>query len=82
MGKTFAEKILSLKSGRDVSAGDIVIVTPDYCLSHENAASVSQTFSKLAQRVWDPSRIVITIDTRFRLRRRAMPTFMLKSAAL
>lgn len=62
MGKTFAEKILSLKSGRDVSAGDIVIVTPDYCLSHENAASVSQTFSKLAQRVWDPSRIVITID--------------------
>ena len=62
MGKTFAEKILSLKSGRDVSAGDIVIVTPDYCLSHENAASVSQTFSKLAQRVWDPSRIVITLD--------------------
>ena len=62
MGKTFAEMILSLKSGRDVSAGDIVIVTPDYCLSHENAASVSQTFSKLAQRVWDPSRIVITID--------------------
>lgn len=62
MGKTFAEKVLSLKSGRDVSAGDIVIVTPDYCLSHENAASVSQTFSKLAQRVWDPSRIVITLD--------------------
>ena len=61
MGKTFAEKILSLKSGRDVSAGDIVIVTPDYCLSHENAASVSQTFSKLAQRVCVSSRILFSI---------------------
>lgn len=62
MGKTFAEKILSLKSGRDVSAGDIVVVTPDYCISHENAASISQTFSKLAQNVWNPDKIVITLD--------------------
>lgn len=62
MGKTFAEKILSLKSGREVRAGDIVTVTPDYCISHENAASVSSTFLKLGRRVWDPSRIVITLD--------------------
>ncbi|MCD7754916.1 MAG: 3-isopropylmalate dehydratase large subunit [Firmicutes bacterium] len=62
MGKTFAEKILSLKSGRDVCAGDLVTVTPDYCISHENCASISQTFAKLADRVWDPNKIVITLD--------------------
>ena len=62
MGKTFAEKLLSVKSGRDVYAGDIVIVSPDYCISHENAASVSKTFKKIASQVWDPDRIVITLD--------------------
>lgn len=62
MGKTFAEKILSLKSGREVSAGDIVVVEPDYCISHENAASISKTFSRLSDHVWDPARIVITLD--------------------
>lgn len=62
MGKTFAEKILSVKSGRDVHAGDIVVVTPDYCINHDNAADVCRTFSKLSQRVWDPDRIVITLD--------------------
>ncbi len=62
MGKTFAEKLLSLKSGRDVYAGDIVVVSPDYCISHENSASVSQTFARIADKVWDPERIVITLD--------------------
>lgn len=62
MGKTFAEKILSIKSGRDVYAGDIVVVSPDYCINHENAADVSRTFAKIADRVWDPERIVITLD--------------------
>lgn len=62
MGKTFAEKMLSIKSGRDVHAGDIVIVSPDYCINHENAADVSRTFAEIADRVWDPDRIVITLD--------------------
>lgn len=62
MGKTFAEKFFSIKSGRDVSAGDIVVVEPDYCISHDNAASISQTFSGLTQRVWNPEKIVITLD--------------------
>ncbi len=62
MGQTFAEKVLSIKSGRKVWAGDIVVVTPDYCLSHENASSISQTFEKIAAHVWDPDRIVITLD--------------------
>ena len=46
MGKTFAEKVLSKASGRDVKAEDVVIVQPDFCMSHENASSVSQTFKK------------------------------------
>ncbi len=62
MGKTFAEKILSRKAGREVRAGDIVVVSPDYCISHENSASICTTFSSLTDRVWDPSKIVITLD--------------------
>ncbi len=63
MGKTFAEKILGKASGRDVKAGDIVTVYPDFCLSHENAASISSTFKKIGvDKVFDPERIVIVLD--------------------
>ncbi|MCD8168436.1 MAG: hypothetical protein LUE94_03790 [Clostridiales bacterium] len=62
MGQTFAEKLLSKKAGRNASAGDIVIVSPDYCISHENASSISQTFYKITHKVWDPDRIVLTLD--------------------
>lgn len=62
MGKTFAEKLLSKKAGRNASAGDIVIVSPDYCISHENASSISQTFYKITNKVWNPDRIVLTLD--------------------
>lgn len=62
MGQTFAEKLLSKKSGRTVYAGDIVIVSPDYCISHENASAVSQTFYKITDKVWDPGKIVLTLD--------------------
>ena len=61
--KTFAEKLLSIKSGRDVYAGDLVFVSPDYCISHENASAVACAFNKLdAPGLFDPSRIVITFD--------------------
>ena len=63
MKKTFAEKILSNASGEDARAGDIVVVRPDFCMSHENASSVSRTFQKIGlKKVWDPSRIVIIFD--------------------
>lgn len=63
MGKTFAEKALGRAAGREVRAGDIVTVYPDFCLSHENAASVSRTFKSTgAQKVYDPDRIVIVFD--------------------
>ena len=63
MGKTFAEKVLSLKAGRSVSAGEIVVVEPDYCMSHENASNISQIFQRIgAEKVWAPSKIVIVLD--------------------
>jgi homoaconitate hydratase family protein len=41
MGKTFAEKLLALKSGREsVEAGEIVTVHPDHLLTHDNTAAI------------------------------------------
>ena len=63
MGRTFAEKALGNAAGKIVKAGDIVTVFPDFCLSHENAASVSATFKKTGvKKVFDPDRIVIVLD--------------------
>jgi len=63
MGKTFVEKILGARAGRDVSAGDIVTVRPDRVLSHDNSAAISGHFKKLGvDKVHDPERIVIVLD--------------------
>lgn len=63
MGKTFAEKVLGRAAGREVSAGDIVIVQPDFCLSHENGAAVIKTFEKFGcPSVFDKERIVLVLD--------------------
>lgn len=63
MGKTFAEKVLGRAAGREASAGEIVIVRPDFCLSHENAAFVRRSFEAIGvSRVYDPDRIVIIFD--------------------
>ena len=41
MGKTFAEKVLAVKSGQaQVVPGQIVIVHPDHLLSHDNTAAI------------------------------------------
>ncbi|TKJ33454.1 3-isopropylmalate dehydratase large subunit [bacterium (candidate division B38) B3_B38] len=64
MGFTFAEKILAKKSGRDkAAAGEIVTVTPDRILSHDNAAAISRIFQKLGRnKVVNPDKIVIILD--------------------
>ena len=63
MKKTFAEKILSRAAGQDVKAGDIVVVEPDFCMSHENASAVSKTFESIGvDRVWNPDKIVVVFD--------------------
>lgn len=63
MGKTFAEKILASKAGKEVSAGEIVTVSPDAALSHDNSAAISEIFRKIGvEKVHDPSMLVIPLD--------------------
>lgn len=63
MSKTFVEKLMSRKAGIDVSAGEIVSVEPDYVMSHDNAAAISNTFKKIGvDKVKYPERVVIILD--------------------
>ncbi|MBE0461598.1 MAG: 3-isopropylmalate dehydratase large subunit [Candidatus Aminicenantes bacterium] len=63
MGKTFSEKLLGLKAGREVSAGDVVTVSPDYILSHDNSAAIIKEFEKLGlEKVSSPGKLVIVLD--------------------
>lgn len=63
MGRTFAEKILGSKAGKEVRAGEIVTVSPDYILSHDNSAAIIKEFKKLGlKRVRYPQKIVIILD--------------------
>lgn len=63
MGKTLTEKILGRKAGKDVRAGEVVTVAPDYVLSHDNSAAIIKEFRKLGvAKVRAPERIVIVLD--------------------
>jgi len=63
MGKTFAEKILGKKAGKDVIPGEIVDVEPDVAMSHDNTAAISKTFYEIGvDRVYDPDKHVIVLD--------------------
>ncbi len=63
MGKTFAEKVLGKSAGESVSAGQVVIVEPHFCMSHDNAAPISKTFSKIGvSKVWKPDHLVFILD--------------------
>lgn len=63
MGQTFSEKILSLKAGKEIKAGDVVTVSPDYILTHDNTAAIIKEFQKLGiQRVRCPQKLVIVLD--------------------
>ncbi|MEA2006232.1 MAG: 3-isopropylmalate dehydratase large subunit [Acidobacteriota bacterium] len=63
MGKTFSEKLLGLKTGQEVSAGDVVTVSPDCILSHDNSAAIIKEFEKLGvEKVSSPGKLVIILD--------------------
>lgn len=63
MGKTLTEKVLGRKAGRDVRAGEVVVVSPDYVLSHDNSAAIIKEFQKLGVgKVKAPDKIVIVLD--------------------
>lgn len=64
MGKTMAEKILSRASGKDVSAGDYVIVAVDKILLHDVSGPLAvQQFEKMGKdRIAHPDRTFIFLD--------------------
>jgi len=64
MGKTFSEKILALKSGKKSTvAGEIVTVSPDIVLSHDNTAAISKKFKQIGVKtVKYPGKIVVPLD--------------------
>ncbi len=64
MSATFTEKILARNAGRaSVQPGDVLDITPDVVLSHDNTAAIAQTFAQLPHgRVRYPERLAITLD--------------------
>ena len=64
MGKTFAEKILAEKSGKSsVNPGEIVDISPDFVMSHDNTAAISKTFYNIGiEKVKEPDKLVIILD--------------------
>lgn len=65
MGRTFAEKLLARKAGReDARAGEIVFAKPDHLLMHDNAAAiVAKIGPELDEHgVCDPDFPIIVLD--------------------
>jgi len=64
MGLTFAEKILAKHAGKErVVPGEIVVIKPDYVMSHDNSAAISGKFKQTgAPKVADPDQILIILD--------------------
>lgn len=64
MGKTIAEKILSMKSGQDARANDIVVASLDFVMGQDGTSPLAiQAFQAMqAEKVFDPKRIAMVID--------------------
>jgi 3-isopropylmalate/(R)-2-methylmalate dehydratase large subunit len=61
---TMAEKILSQKVGKTVTAGEIIVSNIDFLLAHDGTAPLAiEQFLKLeVEKVFDPSKILLVID--------------------
>lgn len=64
MGQTFAEKIFAKQANRpEVRPGETVTVTPDVLMTLDADAEIVYRFKQLGvQRLWDPDRIVGSMD--------------------
>ena len=64
MGKTLAEKILGAHSGREVSAGEIVIANVDLCLLQDGTGPLAvRQIQKLGiEKLANPDRVVFFLD--------------------
>jgi len=64
VGKTIAEKILSLKSGQDARANDIVVADLDFVMGQDGTSGLAiRAFEEMnSKRVFDPVKIAMVID--------------------
>lgn len=64
MGMTFAEKLLASRAGKDkVVPGEIVMIEPDYVLSHDNSAAIYGKFKQIgAKHIKNPEKVLIILD--------------------
>lgn len=63
MGKTFSEKLFSVRAEREVSAGEIVTLEPDYYLSHDNTSAIAKKLSQIGiEKPKYPERVVVILD--------------------
>lgn len=63
MGKTFSEKVFSAKAGREVKAGEILTLEPDFILTHDNTAAIMKKLPAIGvSRLKHPERAVIVLD--------------------
>jgi 3-isopropylmalate/(R)-2-methylmalate dehydratase large subunit len=64
VGQTFAEKVLAKKAGLEKTVpGQVVDITPDVALSHDNSAPIYETFKQMGgERVFNPDMLAITLD--------------------
>ena len=64
MGSTFAEKVLAKKAGVNlVHPGEIVEITPDIVLSHDNTAAILGIFKEMGgENVFNPEMHCIVLD--------------------
>jgi 3-isopropylmalate/(R)-2-methylmalate dehydratase large subunit len=64
MGQSFTQKILARGAGKpSVAISEIVDVTPDVVMSHDNTAAISATFKRIGvERLHDPKRHVVVLD--------------------
>jgi 3-isopropylmalate/(R)-2-methylmalate dehydratase large subunit len=63
MGKTFSEKVLGKKAGKEVVPGEIVEVEPDIAMSHDNTAAISKIFYNIGvDKIYDSDKHVVILD--------------------
>jgi 3-isopropylmalate/(R)-2-methylmalate dehydratase large subunit len=63
MGQTMTEKLLSSKAGKQVYAGEYVVLPVDRVMCHEGfLLSCGKLISSGITKVWDPEKVVVIID--------------------
>ena len=64
MGKTIAEKIFTVHSGKDARASDIVLANVDLLMGHDwNAVLTIQVLKEIGiEKVFDPKKVLFVID--------------------